>query len=281
MKTFAAISLLVSVALVQAKPLIPTGISTGCSDFLTTLNKDTSFSSFTTPLVAATSQFVGNTTTPSAATLKASLTTLCNINAPVSALRSKLGNFYSACQAELTTTPNQDVIAIYDVVYIAAPLQQAVCSKTDSGDFCVGQIDTKVDPVDLYTSDASSGQVVLTPNTQTFLNNNIAFLLYTKDTPKATLCTPCVRSALTSFVSWESSTPYAPGLKQSTILANQPDFYTHVQDTCGSSFMQGAVQAAGELSGGILSGAPRTVSAATGGISIVLGAITAAMVATL
>lgn len=92
-----------------------------------------------------------------------------------------------------------------------------------------------------------SSSPALTPNMTTFGSSNIAFLLISPDLPSSTLCTPCTRNVLTSYINFESSVPYAPGLPSSQLFPGQSDLYNAVQRTCGASFLSGAVQAAGGL----------------------------------
>lgn len=48
--------------------------------------------------------------------------------------------------------------------------------------------------------------------------------------------------------------PYGPGLKQSPLMGGQSDLYQGILSTCGKSFFESGVQAAGGLSGGVLGG---------------------------
>jgi hypothetical protein len=55
---------------------------------------------------------------------------------------------------------------------------------------------------------------------------------------------------MTAYINWESDSPYAPGLSQSTLLSTQNTLYGAVTSICGSSFLSGVVQAAGGLGTG-------------------------------
>jgi len=58
--------------------------------------------------------------------------------------------------------------------------------------------------------------------------------------------------------------------------------YTAVQSKCGANFLSGAVQAAGGIAGGILSGAPRTVGGDyKGTIAVMLGLVSLGYIAIL
>ncbi|CAL1698241.1 unnamed protein product [Somion occarium] len=235
MKSFLVISVLASVALAQnsASSLIPTGISQGCSQFLTTLNNDASLASCTGPIISATSQVLAG---------NSSSTSTGNI-------RGKLADFYSNCGAELTTSRNEDVADLYDALYTLAPLKKALCAKDDSGAYCATQNPSSTSVSSLYTETDSAGQTVFKLKPDGFKTSNLAFLFLNSATDSTKLCNSCTRSILTAYVSFESNAPYASGLGQSPILG-------------------GAVQAAGSLSDGIISSsdARRSVGAQAGGL---------------
>lgn len=210
--------------------------------------------------------------------MKTALDAVCGSSCSDGPVRSKISDFYQACTAELTSSKNPDVLLLYDTVYSMIPLKNSVCAKDDSGSYCVGKVPAKIAATSLYTTVGSGAQTVLKPSADAFKSNNIAFLLLQASTPKDQLCTSCARSVITSFVSWESSVPYAPGIAQSNILAGQTDLYTTVTNTCGANFLSGAVQAAGGLSGGILSDSSDAAHTVVGAFGAVVGAIAAAVV---
>ncbi|KAI0651115.1 hypothetical protein C8Q79DRAFT_931510 [Trametes meyenii] len=312
MKSIAAATFFASVALAQSASLIPSGISTQCSTFLTQFNQDTSLSSCTSALINATSQFAPSTnasaasTTPSTSTISTALNQVCasSTACPDTTIRSKLADFYKACTAELSSSPNQDVVRTYDVLYAFTPLRNAICSKDDSGRYCVTQIaknstssastlstiskfvSSQVSSVASAVSRRAFAQSVVSvaPNVTTFANNNLLFLMLQPDLSSDSLCTSCTRNVITPYVSFESSTPYAPGLTNSVLLGGQSKLYDAVTKTCGSSFLSGAVAAAAGLSGGvtgqIASGAANLV-ANTGIASMVVGVAVLALGASL
>ncbi|KAH8108370.1 hypothetical protein DFH11DRAFT_1822313 [Phellopilus nigrolimitatus] len=100
----------------------------------------------------------------------------------------------------------------------------------------------------------------LMPNTTTFRSSNLAFLFLTPDLSSDKLCVACTRSVMSAYIAFEQSAPYAPGLSNSPILGGQPALYSAVNSTCGANFMNGAVQAAGGISDGLISGAAPRVS---------------------
>ncbi|OJT11314.1 hypothetical protein TRAPUB_12189 [Trametes pubescens] len=300
MKSIAAVTLFASVVLAQSSSLIPSGISTQCSTFLSTFDKDSSLSSCTTSLISATSSFAPSTnasaafTTHSASSISAALNSVCSTasTCPDTTVRQSLADFYTACGPELTTSANKDVIKIYDVLYAITPFRQAVCSKADNGQYCATQIAANstsasgvvsaiskfvsTNAVSLTRRATTQSVVAVSPNATTFANNNLLFLMLQPTTPQASLCTSCTRSVLTPYISFESSTPYAPGLNNSVLLSPQTALYAAVKSTCGDSFLNGAVAAAAGLSGGIVGQATdgaSSLAAGTGVASAIVGAI--------
>lgn len=307
MKSFAILSLFITASLAQSSsssnPYIPSGISQSCSDYLTSLNSNSSFSSCTTPITSATSAFAPGVNSSDITTdlINTVLSNLCSASAfaacPDSTVRSQLLSYYSACSAELTTNINTDVLRTYDVLYVLTPLREAVCSKSDNGKYCVTQLNTTsssstagnvalVTPNKqqalqqyLYSTtdsaasarrDVSNSTTALIPNTTTFQDTNLVFLFLDPKMNSTQLCTTCTRNILTSYITFESSLPYAPGLNKSLLLGGQSALYNAVTTTCSSGFLSGAVQAAGGLSSGLMSGSPRSIHA---DVSLLVSAI--------
>jgi len=310
MKSIAILSALTTVALAQssasststANPLIPTGISSGCQSFFNALDSDTSLSSCTSTLIAATSQFgpgANSTSTPSTATITSALNNLCSTSASSctdQTVRSKLTNFYSSCTTELTTNPNSDVLRTYDVLYALTPLQQAVCTKDDNGKYCVTEATTPTSSAagtninqylwsQVSNAKRSTAQITaIIPNTTTFRQSNLLFFFLQPQSDSAILCTTCTRDILMSYINFEQSVPYGPGIKNSLLMSGQTDLYNAVTSTCGKSFLNGGVQAAGGISSGLVgtSAAPRSVSQSFGGfVTAVMGTVAFGFMASL
>lgn len=173
------------------------------------------------------------------------------------------------------------MLQIYDVLYALIPFRTATCSKDDSGTYCATEIAGTVPTASsLYTE----SQEVVTPNFDSLNSTNAAFLFLDPTLSTDKLCTTCTRAVLTSYISFESDIAYGPGLSNSVLLGGQSALYKAVVSGCGSSFLSGAVQAAGSLSGGLLgdsttSGASRAVGASAGGIATLLGAVAVAVAA--
>ncbi|KAI1783212.1 hypothetical protein LXA43DRAFT_356934 [Ganoderma leucocontextum] len=301
MKTIAAATLFASVTLAQTVSLIPSGIGASCSSFLNAFNQDTTLTTCTSSLITASGAFAPTTnataTTPSASDAKTALAAVCaaSTSCTESAVRSKLADFYQACTDELTSSQNKDVIRTYDVLYALIPLKNAICSKDDSGNYCVSTIASTTSqsasqlaniaqslsvPASTSSNARRAAQVVaaVAPNATTFANNNLLFILLQPTLAKDALCQTCTRNVLTSYISFESSTPYAPGLAASVLLSGQSTLYQAVQSTCGSTFLSGAVAAAAGLSGGVVgqasgSGASRTILANTGVAGMLVAAV--------
>ncbi|KAG8215338.1 hypothetical protein J3R82DRAFT_8932 [Butyriboletus roseoflavus] len=202
---------------------------------------------------------------------------------PQSTVTTQLISFYAACPDELTSTPNQPVKLLYDLLYSLVPLRQAVCSKDDNGNYCATELSNSssvgtVAAVDTATSqkqtlltqylytqpgaigasarrDLSNTTTALVPNTTTYHDTNLMFLFLSGDMPNSELCVTCTRNILTSYITFESAMPYAPGINNSLVLSGQIALYNNVTSKCGASFLSGVVQAAGGLSSGLLSGA--------------------------
>jgi hypothetical protein len=187
-------------------------------------------------------------------------------------IRGKITEFYSACPSELTTSKNSDVIKIYDILYTILPMRTSICSKDDSGSWCVMSSPksgtkeqngsaTLADLLStLYTKAGAAlrrrgPQDAITPNLTTYHNNNLIFLYFNPDLDATTLCTTCARQVLTAYMTFESNVAYTPGLPNSQLLDKQSALLDAVKSKCPAGFLSGAVQAAGGLSAGILSSA--------------------------
>ncbi|KAF9238644.1 hypothetical protein BU15DRAFT_75094 [Melanogaster broomeanus] len=309
-RSFAIVSVFISAALAQssANPLIPAGISDSCNTYLTNLNGNADFASCTSPFTTALQQFAPgtNASTVSTSTINSALNNLCSTSAfsecPDSTIRSQLTLFYGACAAELTSTPNQSVKSMYDALFVLVPLREAVCSKDDNGKYCAAELNSTsspagnvylVDPEQsskqellreyLYSEpqqipasrrDVSNTTTALVPNITTYQATNLVFLFLDPSMNATSLCTTCTRNIITPYITFESSCPYAPGLGSSLILSGQPALYGNITSKCGANFLSGAVQAAGGLSSGILSGsAPHSISQDVSvAVSAILGA---------
>jgi hypothetical protein len=261
---------------IQQDPLIPQGISSGCTTFMTSLDSDPQILSCTNTFTSVVTNFgVGSDSgSVPASTVTSALNTLSSSLSACSesVIRSKLTDFYSACSNELTSSSNPDVIRAYDVLYLLSPFSQAVCTKDDSGNYCVLEVGsssnstktllssgpTDSSPSDGLWSPVSSGNArrgeeqVVIPNVQQFRNLNLVFLGILPSLSADQLCQPCTRNVLNQYIQFMSSIPYAPGISNSPLMGGETDLYNAVQQKCGAPFLSGSVQAAGGISGGVL-----------------------------
>ncbi|KIL64651.1 hypothetical protein M378DRAFT_126504 [Amanita muscaria Koide BX008] len=286
LKHFAILTLVFSATLAQtnnstsnstADPLIPTGISQGCSSFLNTLNSDSTLSGCAKTLLSATTQFGpgGNATDKSTSAINSAVDTICSTSSlsscPDSFFRDKLVDFYSQCSAELTS--NSAVIKIYEVVYALIPFRNAICSKDDNDNYCLTQkTNTSTSGAKTYLASQDNSQELLhhlyndpslqaraasswsniTPNMTTFHDTNLLFFFLKPNMTEQDLCTTCTRQVFMCYFNFETLVPFAPGMTASQLLGGQPDLYKGIQNTCGPNFLQTNIQAAGGISGGTL-----------------------------
>ncbi|KAI5833029.1 hypothetical protein K523DRAFT_297047 [Schizophyllum commune Tattone D] len=252
------------------------GVSKSCRKFLKSLDSDDSLANCIAPLISASAPYAPGGS-GSSGDVKDTLTSICNANScDASTVQGKLADFSSACNTELTSS-NEEVIGIYDAMYFVIPFKNAVCSKGDSGDYCALSVSKYAsgDDVQAAQKSLSSGSAG-----NAFSANNLAFFFLTDSTDSNYLCTTCTRNVLTSFIDFESDTPYAPGLTNSELMGGQSKLYSGVGSTCGTSFLSGAVQAAGGLKNdspfGSNNGAGRVASTGLG--AAVLAAAASALV---
>jgi len=275
------VSALATVAFVQAaNPLIPSSASEKCADYLAKLDADGSITSCTKPIITATSAFApSKADAPTSADISTALSSLCSSSTCTpSAFRSELTSFYAACSDELTTSADSGVMELYDALYALIPLTESVCTKDDSGAYCVtsSQATAAKRELTIRAPAKTSSSQIITVNTTTFRSSNLAFLYLSADSPKSTLCTTCTKNILASYISFESSIPYAASLAQSPILGGQSDLYEAVLSQCGSDFLDtSGVQAFGGLSGSVGSSSSAMSARQTSGVVAAIVALAA------
>lgn len=247
-KSLSVVSIVATVALAQSS-LIPTDISEKCSSFLTELNANSALQKCTTSLSGALAPFAPGATASSS--VSAALTDVCGADVaaecPSNVFASQITAFYAACSEELTTKRNDKVVSIYDVLYVVAPMREAICAKADDGSWCAAaavpaegvSVDTIQAALSTKTGDS------YTPNADAYTKYNVPFLLLTPES--ADLCTSCTRKVLDAYIKHESNLPYAPGLGNSKYLSSQTPLYTGILEKCGANFMVSEVAAAGGI----------------------------------
>ncbi|KAI0000761.1 hypothetical protein BJV74DRAFT_820453 [Russula compacta] len=257
MKSLAVLSLFASLALAQSSssntttnPLIPSGISTTCQNFFVQLNANASLTQCIQPLISATAQIASSagsaTSCPSSITT--TLNSICSSSntCDPTLFGAQLSLFYQACQDELVTQKIPQVIVTYDVLYAFVPLQAALCTKDNSGNYCVANMSssTTTKRASLYRRDA-----------QQAFRGRYPIPWHTAQPPRDKLCTTCTRNIMNVWITQLQKYPYGPGLNSSSLLAGQSALYNAISQTCGNNFLGGEVQAAGALATGA---APRS-----------------------
>ncbi|KAK0216228.1 hypothetical protein IW262DRAFT_1464755 [Armillaria fumosa] len=264
-----------------SSPLIPSGISTTCKSFLESLDSNSNLAACTKALATATEAYAPGNSSSSSTTsaITSVLNSITSNSCDETTMSTIIANFGSACQTELVTSPVQQVVLLYDTVYMMNPWLEVLVTKDDSGTYCVLESynaatnstqssasasgysnaaaagSTDFDEMNKYLVINSQGStlskraqtVVATPNATTWTTNGIPFLFFTGSLSSTTLCTTCSRNVMTTWISWESKVPYAPAAKESALLSGLNDLYSAIQTKCGKSFLSGAVTAAGGL----------------------------------
>jgi len=278
MKSLSIVPILVAAVYAQTQnPLIPQGISTGCSTFMTSFDSDPQILSCTKAFTSTVTTFgAGSDPTISTSVVNSALNTLCSSLSACSesVIRSRLTDFYSACSNELTSSPNPAVVRAYDVFYVLYPFSQAVCTKDDSGNYCVLEVGSTSNSTNTLLSSSSpdsspannlweplpSGNTrrdqeqVIVPNLQEFNSLNLVFLGILPSLGSDKLCKSCTRNVLNQYIQFMSSIPYALGIPNSPLMSGETDLYNAVQQKCGAPFLSGSVQAAGGIASNILNG---------------------------
>jgi len=294
MKSLAIVPLFAAAVYAQTNPLIPQGISSGCSTFMTTLDSDSQILSCTKAFTNAVTNF-GPGSDPSTVTTSTVTSALNTLSSSLSVcsesvIRSRLTDFYSACSNELTSSPNTDVILAYDVLYVLYPFSQAVCTKDDNGNYCVLEVGSTSNstntllssgstPADDLWESLSSGnsrrdqEQVVIPNTQKFNSLNLVFLGILPSLTSDQLCQPCTRNVLNQYIQFMSSIPYALGISNSPLMSGETNLYNAVEQQCGAPFLSGSVQAAGGIANNLLNGGAAGLSVNTRTVAGALFAI--------
>jgi hypothetical protein len=263
--------------------LIPSGISSGCTTFLESLNADQTLQTCVNPLIQATNAFSPvSGKSPSTSDLTSALKTMCSASGcDQTYVVGKLNEFYTACRSEIDSG-NSKVAELYDVLYVFTPLKGAVCSRDSASQaYCVNTIrkagsstpaagpanstsfaksinvvaaiansaaDYLYDVTGLSKrapSSQSSFASVVTPNATTYRNTNLPFLFLQPDMTKEQLCTSCTRQIMVTYIKYENAIGYGPGLGNSPILGGQSGLWNGIKTVCGDSFTGAIVSEAG------------------------------------
>ncbi|KAJ3569112.1 hypothetical protein NP233_g5267 [Leucocoprinus birnbaumii] len=246
--------------------MMPTGLSNQCQQFINSFDTDSSLSDCTSALINATQAFTPGGSagsSPTNAQVSSAVENICtgsvSTACPDNLIRGKLGDFYAACSAELTSNPNTQLRNIYDVLYALTPMKQAICSKDDSGNYCIvsstssgasgdlDQVQQALSYVPTSGTVSRRDESAIAANLTTFQDNYLPFLFRNGNMDNSALCTTCTRNILTSYFNYESDVMYAPGLANSELLGKQSALVGDIQNKCGANFLNGAVAAAGGI----------------------------------
>lgn len=161
--------------------MIPAGLGATCDKYLKSLDTHAGFKTCVEPLYNITNNFNPMTGLASdnvtSSTIISTLTSLCasSTKCEDSTMRSYLGQFYSACSAELTSTDasySERIREMYDYLYIVNPFRSAVCTKDSSSQkYCVLEIAAEASAAaDAKANEAESGS----SNSTTGTNGTVA-----------------------------------------------------------------------------------------------------------
>ena len=244
---------------------------------MNTFDTDSTVSGCLTTLTSITSKFAPGAPTPSSSDVTSTLTGLCTTSVadacPESLIRTQITNFFGACPDELTTKPVQDIRNIYEALYTLLPLRLSICSKDDSGNYCVNGPSTTTRDFDEDSSLTLSKILALLyiktdngaltrrdeaviPNMAAISQSNSMFLFFTPSLSAAQLCVPCLRQIMSAYINFESEIPLPYGINSTVLLSGQLPLYNACQSKCPANFLSGTVEAAGGLSGSSSSAIP-------------------------
>lgn len=122
----------------------------------------------------------------------------------------------------------------------------------------------------------SASEVAQAIDTSSLSNSNIAFLFLQTTSDKSVLCSSCSKNVLASYISFETSIPYAIGLANSDILKGQSALYSTMKETCGDDFTKSVNQVAGTTAIAEVGGAGSLSIRA--GLAVALGSLVTAAV---
>lgn len=168
---------------------VPTGVSSDCAAFLTSLNTDSGLDTCLSSITTAT-QSLNATDSISTDQLTASFTDLCSSDSacPTSSIRTLLNDFSEKCADDLVQ--NQDVSSTYDLLYNVIPMLRSVCMKDPaSGGFCALQQST-LGKAQLELPTGDEAEIVMA-NLDAIGTANTGFLFMTPDTDTTALCSAC------------------------------------------------------------------------------------------
>ena len=284
--------------------LVPTNISSSCYTLLTQLDEDHVFDECTQPLINATNAFATSSQGPQPANMSSALQGLCAANdgCDRTLVHQFIAQFWDQCADELEARQDQ-VVQLYEYLYIFIPFRDAICSRNQQGDYCLSALapsmagDADTDMVQLYRrgvpdvdandveSDAywervlpsiprASTLAAKAPDLPTLQPQQVFFFL-SGSSPKDTLCTECAHHVLASYIRFELSAPFALGLDSSPVLQSQQAIYEQAKKVCGASFVEqlnaeAGIQAFSEPASGAASLSPPRLYALAAALALLL-----------
>jgi hypothetical protein len=154
-----------------------------------------------------------------------------------------LSYFTANCTDELVSQPNDDVVKVFDSLYVVVPYSKVVCSKDQLDKYCASS--SPAAPANA-SYQANAAQTPLSdskgyPNPDAFASENLLFLGYNGDEDAAALCTTCLKNVMSVYVNHEAKRPYPAGLDSSPLMKVQTDLWSAVQSKCPADFITSVV----------------------------------------
>ncbi|WFD26378.1 hypothetical protein MNAN1_001357 [Malassezia nana] len=288
-----------------ALALIPTNISSSCYTLLTQLNEDRVFDECTQPLIRATNAFANSSQSDKPSNTTSALNGLCAANdgcdRPL--VRQFIAQFWDQCADELESGQDQ-IIQLYEYLYIFIPFRDAICSKNKEGEYCLTALapnmgssadddnllqmyrravpDVSANDVEspaywerVMSSIPRASTLAAKAPTLPALQPQQVFFFLSGSSPKETICSECAGHVLSSYISFELSAPFALGLDSAPVLQSQQAIYDHAQQVCGDSFVddinhQAGIQAFSEPASGASSTMRPTMALALAALFVCL-----------
>lgn len=189
---------------------------------------------------------------------------------------------------------NSQVLAYYDVLYLLNPFREAICSKDDSGNYCLttvastntssrrsldGDENEQVqarffelpEPLEKRQDSESVGSAASNATDSANLPN-IAFLFLQPNADKSRLCSTCAQNILASYIKFETAVPYAIGLSNSRALSGQSALYKAAKSECGDKWAVKVNSVAGTTDFAKVAAAPAGAKASTALVIVGAGA---------
>ncbi|KAL7008649.1 hypothetical protein EMMF5_001911 [Cystobasidiomycetes sp. EMM_F5] len=214
-------------------PYIPSGISSKCTTYLTSLDTNAALATCSSALLSATALFDPASSSARSATdaqIKSSLSSLCKAQCDSSVVQAALTSFSSECADELAAG-NAVVKSNYDVLYLLSPFTSAVCTKDDSGNYCaleIGNVPASSSSSSSASSTGSGSQQLLVQTSSYQIPRISLSDLYVSvaDAASAAVSRFRKRQAVSSSVSSSSSKPATSASASASSGSSSPSTVT-------------------------------------------------------